>query len=626
VSRRNWIEATAAVTLVSLLAASCSFGSSKHATKKETTPPTTVVAPTPTRTLIVSPEITAGIRPTTDRTLNVAFVENKVGSTADQWQAAGWNAVTTATLLTGVPLDNREIDFTVTGPIDGVSAGALMTVATIALIQGAQLEPDITMTGAINPDGGIGPVSNVPAKLAAAVQARKTRFVIPEGQLDTVDASGKPVDVGALGAQKHVSVVEAGNIYDAYKLFTGTTLPRLPASKNTALDSGAYAKLRAKVETWTAKYAAALSDFKTLSPTVQQDLNPYATTALLQEVQARQLGAAGQQAGAFSAAVNATALMRSVTQTGQSFPMLLTDGAAPFVAKIEGNNAIQGQISGLVDSLKTFTPKTVTDMSALLAAYGNAIDAASLVKYAQYLFKAKAASESDTVSQVAQGAIYYGLAGSLVEAGSDLLAAAQGLGGANLGPIRDVGNLTGLLRQAANANLQAFQTGVVAPLAGPKQMSVNATVDAFARADTGYALAGTGNAILQSLPAYFGNGTPAAYAQLGGAISLYVRSTVLLAKYRSLGHVNPTTLQLAGMANGGRAFNVSIQHAQTQLTSNLGLLRSKQVNPTTVAADVEIARVDQNGDVEDKFDALGDYWDGYVNSRVLAALGGFAQP
>jgi hypothetical protein len=50
------------------------------------------------------------------------------------------------------------------------------------------------------------------------------------------------------------------------------------------------------------------------------------------------------------------------------------------------------------------------------------------------------------------------------------------------------------------------------------------------------------------------------------------------------------------------------------------------VNPTTVAADVEIARVDQNGDVQDKFDALGDYWDGFVNSRVLAALGGFAQP
>ena len=41
-----------------------------------------------------------------------------------------------------------------------------------------------------------------------------------------------------------------------------------------------------------------------------------------------------------------------------------------------------------------------------------------------------------------------------------------------------------------------------------------------------------------------------------------------------------------------------------------------------VAADNEIAGVDRNGAVADQFDALGDYWDGYVNSRVLAYLGG----
>ena len=46
-SRRNWIEATAAVTLATVLAAGCSFGSSKSAKKKETAPPTTVIAATP---------------------------------------------------------------------------------------------------------------------------------------------------------------------------------------------------------------------------------------------------------------------------------------------------------------------------------------------------------------------------------------------------------------------------------------------------------------------------------------------------------------------------------------------------------------------------------------------------
>jgi uncharacterized protein len=625
VSRRSWIEATVALTLTATLASACSSGSGKAETKKPPAPTRTVIATTPTRTVIASPTIKVGIRPTTNRKLDVAFDENAVGASGDQWQATGWNAVATATMLSGAPLNNRAIDFTVSGPINDQSAGALMTIATLALMRGDVLAGGTTAIGTINPDGSIGPVSGLPEKIDAAVRTRNTRVLIPEGQRYTVDASGKNVDVVA-GASKGVQVIETPNIYDAYRQLTGKTLPRPAASTNTQLDSSAYGKLRAKVETWTAKYDAALSDFKALSPTVQQDLNPYASAALVEEVRARDLTRAGQQAGAFSAAVNAAALMRSVVQAGGAFSSLLSDGAQAFVTKIKGSAQIQGEISGLVDSLKTFTPHTVTEASALLAAYSNAIDAASLVQYAQYLFKAKGANDSDIASQVAQGAIYYGMAGSLVEAGSDLLAAGQGLGGASLGPKLNVGDIATLLQRAANANLQAFQSGVIAPLAASKKMDINAAVDGFARADTGYALAGTGNALVQKLPAYFGTGDPAAYAQLGGAISLYVRSAVLLAKYQSLGHANPATLQLAGMANGGRAFNVALQHAQSQLSSNLGLLRAEQVNPATVAADSEIGRIDQSGDVQEKFDALADYWDGYVNSRVLIALGGFRQP
>ena len=145
---------------------------------------------------------------------------------------------------------------------------------------------------------------------------------------------------------------------------------------------------------------------------------------------------------------------------------------------------------------------------------------------------------------------------------------------------------------------------------------------AFAANDTDYALAQTGDSIISSLPTYFGGGSAADYAELGGAISLYERTAQLMAKYYSLGRVNPRTLALTGIANGA-AFNSAIQLAQTQLAANIGLLRAKGVNPLIAAADYEIAGIDRNGDVSDKFLALGDYWDGYLNSRVLAYLGGF---
>ena len=69
-----------------------------------------------------------------------------------------------------------------------------------------------------------------------------------------------------------------------------------------------------------------------------------------------------------------------------------------------------------------------------------------------------------------------------------------------------------------------------------------------------------------------------------------------------------------------------IARAQAQLASSIGSLRSKGVNPVSAAADNELAGVDRNGDASDRFDALGEYWDGYLNSRVLAYLGGFSGP
>jgi hypothetical protein len=40
-------------------------------------------------------------------------------------------------------------------------------------------------------------------------------------------------------------------------------------------------------------------------------------------------------------------------------------------------------------------------------------------------------------------------------------------------------------------------------------------------------------------------------------------------------------------------------------------------------ADNQIGGIQREGDASQKLDALSSYWDGYLNSRVLAYLGGF---
>ncbi len=87
--------------------------------------------------------------------------------------------------------DNYDYFFVVrtSSPIiGGPSAGAIMTVATIALLENWDMDNRTVMTGMINPDGSIGPVGGIPKKIDAAyLQVGAKRFLVPKGQGTYVD-------------------------------------------------------------------------------------------------------------------------------------------------------------------------------------------------------------------------------------------------------------------------------------------------------------------------------------------------------------------------------------------------------------------------------------------------------
>ncbi len=151
-------------------------------------------------------------------------------------------------------IDQRAYDFyyiiDVTSPIiGGPSAGAALTVATIAAINNWTLKPNVVMTGMINPDESIGPVGGIPFKLEAAAAKNATLFLIPEGQsVVTVrntttgardasiisEAKEETVDVVEQGKKLNVEVKEVGTIQEAVLAFTGKELKR-PEFKGTIL-------------------------------------------------------------------------------------------------------------------------------------------------------------------------------------------------------------------------------------------------------------------------------------------------------------------------------------------------------------------------------------------------------
>lgn len=119
--------------------------------------------------------------------------------------------------------------------IGGQSAGAAITIATIAALQNKNLEEGVMITGTINHDGTIGPVSEILAKARAAKQSGFSLFLVPllqSGdiiyettehcekfgitQVCTVEQIPKRVDVSN---QSGIEVIEVGSINEALPYF-----------------------------------------------------------------------------------------------------------------------------------------------------------------------------------------------------------------------------------------------------------------------------------------------------------------------------------------------------------------------------------------------------------------------
>lgn len=143
-------------------------------------------------------------------------------------------------------LDPRTCDYffvvrTSSPMIGGPSAGAIMTVAVIALLENWTLDDTTVMTGMINPDGSIGPIGGIPYKIDAAHSVGATRFLIPKGQMTYTEMVTEYQNINGIlwentyPVTRNVSeyamtnygmqVLEVEDINDVLLFFTGWTFP-----------------------------------------------------------------------------------------------------------------------------------------------------------------------------------------------------------------------------------------------------------------------------------------------------------------------------------------------------------------------------------------------------------------
>jgi uncharacterized protein len=110
---------------------------------------------------------------------------NAIPLTGIETQNSERVAVDVASEYTGYNFSNDDVIFTIhteANVVDGPSAGAALTVATIAAVEGKQIKDDVTLTGTIEPDGSIGPVGNIFEKAKVAAEHNYTTILIPRDQ------------------------------------------------------------------------------------------------------------------------------------------------------------------------------------------------------------------------------------------------------------------------------------------------------------------------------------------------------------------------------------------------------------------------------------------------------------
>ena len=163
--------------------------------------------------------------------INLTDVKSK--GAGEAWTAASSSAAAVGTLASTRSPRDLSIDFEITGPIDGPSGGAGLTVGVIAAARKTELLDKVTITGTINPDGTVGPVSYIPTKMRAAAREGYRTIVIPSLVTKEFDqATGREVNLRRFGRSLGLRVVPVELLGQAYAAMTGKGLfPTYPKAR-----------------------------------------------------------------------------------------------------------------------------------------------------------------------------------------------------------------------------------------------------------------------------------------------------------------------------------------------------------------------------------------------------------
>lgn len=568
--------------------------------------------------------------PDPDGKLTIDISEDEVSGFGDMTRAASWNAVMVSTLLTGAPLTNRY-RFEFSGNIDGPSAGGITTVAVLSLLLGDELDPGVTMTGTINPTGTIGVVGGIPEKVRGAVESGEfTKILIPAGLRNSANHAGELVDVVAYGRDNDVEVIEVADIYAAYEHFTGESLPAPVNTTDPRVEEPGYTKLKNAASAQLAEFQRSWADFEALDPFIQDIAWDIAISAADDADRAEAMSGQGLQGAAFSLSLSANLTLRAVVsayKTAQD--VLMTGDIGVLNSKIDAARTADPKFFAFLDQLSTYEASNLSEVEALVTAYGNSFEALSLLIYAQNALESVYANSQagayGSLEAVLDDALLplllFELASGQVDATRSIFEVGRDADGAAIGDGIDLEQVGDFLRRAADANWAAFETGVIQTNAQSVGVSNDVFLNYLSNQDVVIALSSTAQQTLGYIRDYVGEGPNAAYASMGYGWLNYARNAILIEKYYNNG-VLDSDFNVVD-ARSHVILSRALDMGRSQVAGALQPLAAHDTSPVLIIGTFEQAGVNREGDMDEKFMAIQDYSGAFIMARTLAFLGGF---
>lgn len=646
-----WVTAVSAAAILAsaaLFVAGCSVefgGDGTSTTGAPASTTTSAASPAPTRAVTVQgvtvysgpdgsrgepTDKTVTVSPSTSGRVAVGVIEGEVFGTGPQWRVAAWSAALAASNLLSVDLSDYKITYEVAGRIDGPSAGAILTVATLAALLGDEVLGDVTMTGTINPDYTVGPVGGIPHKIEAAVKAGKTRFLIPPGQRMGLDENlGEWVDVVDVGREAGVEVIEVGDVFEAYRLLTGNRLPQLRVVvRKPVLSAEAHAVLLEQAVSWIDYCRLQLDDYEALPASAKSDYEEgrvqYALEALDdadryagQGLAASALSSATEAARQALLAVNYTVVEEAIQEQGEY--------AAGQALSASG---VTESLDVLMDELLAVEPANVGEAVALVEAWGYWSVAGRLSFEADWLMANLSDAEGEAEGRL--GDIYsavfdYTLAMVARDAAYDALALGRVLRGEPLRGEERLTELAEVYRRVAEATLETVQVLVLPGVAEQWGVSEEEAYSALLQSDVNLAEAeaavGDQNFLLTNLP----EGPSRDYAVLGAALVGYAGSAASVAEHYSYGAQYDEEGDISGFDNE-KALVGALDFARTRGETLIALASRGRADAALPIMYYEAAGLAREGYPSQKIDALYGYWTAAMYAQIMAVLSGDLEP